>query len=164
MALTDCRSRWDILRSHFPSAESPGSCVSNLIRYLQEAYKMKRLVLCLTLTFAILFVSGPLLAHHGETNYDTEKVVSVKGAVTNFQFINPHVQIFMDVKNENGEIEKWSCEARSPIMLVRVGGWDKNTLKPGDVITASGFRAKNGSNILRLKKIVLANGREMPDL
>ena len=125
---------------------------------------MKSLALSLIVTFAALFVSGPLLAHHGETNYDTEKLVSVKGTVTDFQFINPHVQIFMDVKNGNGEIEKWSCEARSPIMLVRVGGWDKNTLKPGDVITASGFRAKNGSNILRLKRIVLANGREMPDL
>ena len=125
---------------------------------------MKNFALYLTVIFAVLFVSGPLLAHHGEPNYDTEKVVSVKGAVTDFQFINPHVQIFMDVKNGNGEIEKWSCEARSPIMLVRVGGWDKNTLKPGDVITAFGFRAKNGSNILRLKKIVLANGREMPEL
>ena len=125
---------------------------------------MKSLALCLTVTFAVLFVSGPLLAHHGETNYDTEKVVSVKGTVTDFQFINPHVQIFMDVKNGNGEIEKWNCEARSPIMLVRVGGWDKNTLKPGEVITAFGFRAKNGSTILRLKKIVLANGREMPEL
>ena len=125
---------------------------------------MKSLALSLIVTFAALFVSGPLLAHHGETNYDTEKLVSVKGTVTDFQFINPHVQVFMDVKNGNGEIEKWSCEARSPIMLVRLGGWDKNTLKPGDIITASGFRAKNGSNILRLKKIVLANGREMPDL
>src|ERR1700730_11850764 len=125
---------------------------------------MKTWVLCLAMIFAILFVSTPILAHHGEVNYDTEKVVSVKGTVTDFQFINPHVQIFLDVKNDKGEIEKWNCEARSPIMLVRVGGWDKNTLKPGDVITASGFRAKNGSNILRLKKIVLANGREMPDL
>lgn len=49
-------------------------------------------------------------------------------------------------------------------MLVRNGGWDKNTLKPGDVITATGFRAKNGANILRLKKIVLADGTELPDL
>jgi hypothetical protein len=125
---------------------------------------MKSLMLCLTITFAVLFVSGPLLAHHGEANYDTEKTTTVKGTVTNFQFINPHVQIFMDVKNDNGEIEKWSGEARSPSMLVRVGGWDKNTLKPGDVITMIGFRSKNGSNILRLKKIVLADGQERPDL
>jgi hypothetical protein len=125
---------------------------------------MKNLALGLILAFAVLVVSTPLPAHHGEVNYDTEKVVSVKGTVTDFQFINPHVQIFMDAKNEKGEIEKWSCEARSPIMLVRVGGWDKNTLKPGDVITASGFRARNGSPILRLQKIVLADGKVMANL
>jgi hypothetical protein len=125
---------------------------------------MKSFALCLTLAFALLIASVPLPAHHGEVNYDTEKVVSVKGAVTDFQFINPHVQIFMDVRNDKGEIEKWSCEARSPIMLVRVGGWDKNTLKPGDVITAVGFRARSGSPILRLQKIVLADGKVMANL
>jgi Family of unknown function (DUF6152) len=113
----------------------------------------------------VLMVSVPLAAHHGETNYDTTKMVTVKDAtVTNFEFINPHTLINLDVKNEKGEIEKWTCEARSPAMLVRNGGWDKNTLKPGDVITAIGFRAKNGMNIMRLKKIVLANGTELPDL
>ena len=125
---------------------------------------MKNLGLCLALIFAALFVSAPVLAHHGETNYDTDKLVSVKATVTNFEFINPHVQIYLEAKNDKGEIEKWTCEARSPAMLVRNGGWDKNTLKPGDVITATGFRAKNGTNILRLKKIVLADGTELPDL
>ena len=125
---------------------------------------MKSLGLCVAMIFAVLFFSTSILAHHGEVNYDTEKVVSVKGTVTDFQFINPHVQIFLDVKNDKGEIEKWNCEARSPIMLVRVGGWDKNTIKPGDVITASGFRGKNGSPTMRLKKIVLPDGRVMPDL
>jgi hypothetical protein len=125
---------------------------------------MKNLGLCLTVILAALFVSAPVLAHHGETNYDTDKLVSVKATVTNFQFINPHAQIYLEAKNDKGEIEKWICEARSPAMLVRNGGWDKTTLKPGDVITAIGFRAKNGANILRLKKIVLADGTELPDL
>ena len=125
---------------------------------------MKNLELCLTIILAALFVSAPVLAHHGETNYDTDKLVSVKATVTNFEFINPHVQIYLEAKNDKGEIEKWVCEARSPAMLVRNGGWDKNTLKPGDVITAIGFRSKNGANILRLKKIVLADGTELPDL
>jgi hypothetical protein len=125
---------------------------------------MKYLALFLAIIFAALFVSAPILAHHGETNYDTDKLVSVKATVTSFQFINPHVQIFLDAKNDKGEIEKWTCEARSPAMLVRNGDWDKNTLKPGDVITAIGFRAKNGTPILRLKKIVLADGKELPDL
>lgn len=125
---------------------------------------MKTLAVSITLLFGILLVSGPLLAHHGEANYDTTKVVSVKGTVTDFQFINPHVQIFMDVKNERGEVEKWAGEARSPSMLGRIGGWDKNTIKIGDVITASGHRTKNGTNFLRLIKIVLPDGREMPNL
>jgi hypothetical protein len=125
---------------------------------------MKNAMLGLTILIAALFVSAPILAHHGETNYDTDKLVTVKATVTNFLFINPHVQIFMDEKTDKGEIEKWICEARSPAMLVRNGDWDKNTLKPGDVITATGFRSKNGTNILRLKKIVLADGKELPDL
>ncbi|MBZ5644195.1 MAG: hypothetical protein LAO19_15640 [Acidobacteriia bacterium] len=126
---------------------------------------MKNLAYCLLPILCALFVPAPLAAHHGETNYDTTKMVTVKSAtVTNFEFINPHTQIYLDVKNENGDIEKWTCEARSPAMLVRNGGWDKATLKPGDVITAIGFQARNGSKILRLKKIVLANGKELPDL
>jgi hypothetical protein len=125
---------------------------------------MKNWVLRLAITVAVLFISVSAMAHHGETNYDTDKLVSVKATVTSFQFINPHVQIFLDAKNDKGEIEKWTCEARSPAMLVRNGGWNKTTLKPGDVITAIGFRSRNGATILRLKKIVLADGSELPDL
>ncbi len=125
---------------------------------------MKNWVFCLAITVAALFTSASAMAHHGETNYDTEKLVSIKATVTSFQFINPHVQIFLDAKNDKGEIEKWTCEARSPAMLVRNGGWNKTTLKPGEMITAIGFRAKNGTSILRLKKIVLADGTELPDL
>src|SRR5579871_5669371 len=131
---------------------------------MREACRMKNWVLCVAVMFAALIVSAPVVAHHGETNYDTDKLVSVKATVTSFQFINPHVQIFLDEKNDKGEIEKWTCKARSPAMLVRNGDWDKNTLKPGDVITAVGFQSKNGAKILRLKKIVLANGKELPDL
>jgi hypothetical protein len=125
---------------------------------------MKKSTASLILLFGVLLVSSPLLAHHGEANYDTTTVVSVKGTVTDFQFINPHVQIFLDVKNDKGEIEKWAGEARSPSMLGRIGGWDKNTIKIGDVITASGHRTKNGTNFLRLIKVVLPDGREMPNL
>jgi hypothetical protein len=125
---------------------------------------MKNLVVSLAIFFGVLLVSGPLLAHHGEANYDTTKVTTVKGIVTDFQFINPHVQISMDVKNDKGEIEKWVGEARSPSMLGRIGGWDKSTIKVGDVVTASGHRTKNGTNFLRLMKIVLPDGREMDNL
>ena len=119
---------------------------------------MKKLGLILAVTFGALLASSPLLAHHGEANYDTDKVVSVKGTVSDFQFINPHTLITLDVKNDKGEIEKWACEMRSPSMLVRVGGWDKNTLKAGDVITVFGYRAKNGTTVMRLQKLTTADG------
>jgi hypothetical protein len=125
---------------------------------------MKNLAVCLTVILGVLLVSGPLLAHHGEANYDTTKIVSVKGTVTEFKFVNPHVEVSLDVKNDTGEIEKWIGEARSPAMLARYGGWDKNTIKIGDVITASGHRTKNGTNFLRLTTIVRADGQEMPNL
>jgi Family of unknown function (DUF6152) len=129
-----------------------------LVRLYGEAREMRKFGLFLAATFAALLVSAPLLAHHGEANYDTDKVVSVKGTVSDFEFINPHTLITLDVKNDKGEIEKWDCEMRSPTMLVRVGGWDKNTLKPGDVITVFGFRAKNGTTVMRLQKLTLADG------
>ncbi len=126
--------------------------------------RMKKLALILAALFCVGLLSAPLFAHHGEANYDTDKTVSVKGTVTDFQFVNPHVLVSLDVKNDKGEIEKWTGEARSPAMLSRYGGWDKNTIKVGDVITFYGHRTKNGTPFMRLEKIVLPDGKEMPNL
>jgi DNA/RNA endonuclease YhcR with UshA esterase domain len=125
---------------------------------------MKKLALFLATIFCVVSLSAPLLAHHGEANYDTEKTVSVKGTVEQFEFVNPHVQITLDVKNDKGEIEKWIGEARSPAMLSRYGGWDKNTIKVGEVITFYGHRTRNGTPFMRLQKIVLPDGKELSDL
>jgi hypothetical protein len=124
---------------------------------------MKKLVLFVIVSLTFGLVCRPLWAHHGVAAFDTSKVVSVQGTVTDFQFINPHVLISIDVKNEKGEIEKWSGEAQSAPMLARYG-WSKNTLKAGDAITAYGYRPKSGSNYLRLIKITLPDGREMGNL
>ena len=125
---------------------------------------MKKLALFLATIICVVLISTPLPAHHGEANYDTDKTVSVKGIVTDFQFVNPHVQISLDVKNDKGEMEKWTGEARSPAMLSRYGGWDRNTIKVGDVITFYGHRTKNGTNFMRLDKIVMSDGKELPNL
>ena len=125
---------------------------------------MKRLALFLATFLCVISISAPLLAHHGEANYDTEKTVSVQGTVTEFQFVNPHVQISLAVKNDKGEIEKWVGEARSPAMLSRYGGWDKSTIKVGDTITFYGHRTKNGTPFMRLERIVMSDGKELPNL
>jgi len=107
---------------------------------------------------SLLAISGPLFAHHGSASYDSSKVTTVKGTVTEFRFVNPHVQILFDVTDSAGNVQKWIAEAVSVPNMSR-DGWNKNTLKPGDQITSSGYAAKNGSHSMRLSKIVLADGR-----
>jgi hypothetical protein len=116
-------------------------------------------------TFAVagicLALAGAAVAHHGTANYDMTKVVTVKGTVGDFQFINPHVEIFIDVNDDKGNVQKWQAETNSPNLLHRAG-WTKESLKRGDVITVSGNRAKDGSNLMRLNKVVLSDGKELP--
>jgi len=126
---------------------------------LEAALKAKTFVLIAELVF-LLSIAGSAFAHHGTANYDMTKVVTLKGTVTDFQFINPHTLILFDVKNDKGVVEHWQAEATSPNHLVRTG-WTKDIIKAGDQITISGFRAKNGSAVMRFQKMVLANGQEI---
>jgi len=114
----------------------------------------------LVLMLATLFISSPLLAHHGTSPYDATKLTTVKGTVTNFEFINPHVEIYVEAKNDKGKIEKWVGEANSPNVLTR-HGWSREVIHAGDQITLIGNRTKNGTFMLRLQKVVLADGREL---
>jgi hypothetical protein len=120
----------------------------------------KRLAFLALVPFCLLLIASPILAHHGTSPYDSTKLTTVKGTVTNFEFINPHVEIYVEVKGENGKVEKWVGEANSPNVLTR-HGWSREIIRPGDQITVIGNRAKNGTFMLRLQKVVLADGREL---
>jgi hypothetical protein len=88
----------------------------------------------------------------------------MKGTVANFEFVNPHGMIYIDVKDFKGNIQKWAVETRGGPNVLANAGWDKDTVKPGDQITLVGHLAKNGSNNMRLVKIVFSNGMELyPD-
>src|SRR5579862_8990979 len=104
----------------------------------------KSLLLSLVVVGALLILSGTAFAHHGSAAYDMSKTVTVSGTVTDFQFVNPHVLIAMDVKDTSGKVEKWQGELTSPNHLQRAG-WTKSTLKLGDQITLLGGPAKSGS-------------------
>ena len=122
---------------------------------------MKNWVLKLFAGFAVLVVvSAPMLAHHGTSAYDTTKLTTVKGTVTDFQFNNPHVMISIEAKDDKGKVEKWISEANSPNVLTR-HGWDRDIIKKGDQITIIGNRPKNGAKTMRLQKVVLSNGQEL---
>lgn len=107
-----------------------------------------------------LTVSVPVLAHHAWHGYDMNNLTTITGTVTQFDWGNPHVWISLDVKNDKANTEKWNAGGPSPSRMASTG-WDKNTLKPGDTITAIGHRISDGTNYLRMEKVVLADGREL---
>jgi DNA/RNA endonuclease YhcR with UshA esterase domain len=119
---------------------------------------MRRVSLVLIVFF--LFGSTIAFAHHGTANFDTTKSVTVKGTVTGFQFINPHVTISMDVKDDKGNVQNWQGALTSPNHLMRTG-WTKDTLKAGDVIAISGLPAKTGAPEIWIQKVVLASGEAL---
>ena len=106
----------------------------------------------------LLLVSGPVLAHHGRSNYDVTSTATVKGIITKFEWVNPHALIHFDATDETGKVEKWIAETNSPNTLSRQG-WDKNTVKTGDQITLIGHRVKGGANYVNFSKIIFADGR-----
>jgi len=126
-----------------------------------EVFKMKNKRLAVLLGMALLLVcSSPMFAHHGRSNYDMTFTATVKGVVTDFQWVNPHALILVDVTGENGKIEKWIAETNSPNTLSRQG-WSRNTVKVGDQVTLVGHRVKGGGLYINFSKIVFADGREM---
>ena len=105
-----------------------------------------------------LLMSGAASAHHGRSNYDVSSSVTIKGVVTQFDWVNPHALIYLDVTNEEGKMEKWIAETNSPNTLSRQG-WSRNTVKVGDEITLVGHRVKGGSLYLNFSKISWPDGR-----
>ncbi len=75
-------------------------------------------------------LQAPAFAHHGVSAYDVTKQITLKGVVTDFQFINPHSEVRLDVTDDSGHTVSWLCEAGSLNFLVR-RGWSRNSLKAG---------------------------------
>ena len=112
------------------------------------------------LAVGLLALARPLSAHHGTAAYDTTKVVTVSGTVTEFRFTNPHVLVFWEAKDEAGNVKRWTGERGGPNSMARNAGWTSRTIKPGDQVTISGRAAKNGSPTMAISKIIL-NGQEL---
>jgi hypothetical protein len=121
----------------------------------------KLLVVPATAIILLLSLGGSAFAHHGFVSwFDTSRSVAIKGTVTSFDWTNPHSYIYLDVKNEKGAVEKWTAELGALAMLSRAG-WKRDTLKPGDDITAVGNPSRDGKPTMHLEKIVFANGQEL---
>ena len=110
-------------------------------------------------TGVLLAAVMPLIAHHSfAAEFDAGKAIRVTGALTKIEWTNPHTYFYLEVKEENGEVVKWSCEAGSPGALSR-RGFKRGDLKLGDTIIVDGYRAKDGSRLMDARRVTLPDGR-----
>jgi hypothetical protein len=98
--------------------------------------------------------SSAIFAHHGFA------VEFEQNVVTKMEFMNPHIYFYVDVKGKDGKVVNWAFEGGPPNVIYRQG-WRKDTLKPGDVVTVKGFRAKDGTHLAACTTVTLSDGREM---
>jgi hypothetical protein len=97
-------------------------------------------------------------AHHGSRiSYDMNRMVTVEGVVTEFDWMNPHVYFLFDVTDDKGAVTHWAAETDPPSTMTRYG-WSKSYLKPGDKVTVTVWPSKVGSPRGFLAKLVKADG------
>ena len=115
----------------------------------------------LAVSVGVILAAVPVLAHHSfAAEYDRNKPVTITGAVTKVESINPHARFHMDVKDDGGKTVNWEVELGSPAGLIR-RGWTRNSLKIGESVTVAGFLAKDGSSLVNSTTVTLSDGRRV---
>lgn len=122
---------------------------------------MRTTFLVLLIAFGVAFVTAPLLAHHSfAAEYDGKKPIHLEGVVTRIDWENPHVYIYLDVKDEAGHVVNWALEGHPPNTLRRTG-WTKDALKVGDTISVTGWRSKDDSDRIAGREVTLPEGKKL---
>ena len=120
---------------------------------------MKVLLVPVFVILALVSGAVPLSAHHSwPLSYS--QLVTVKGTVREFAWENPHPMITLEVRTDDGKVEKWLVGGPA-INRMEANGWTKTTVKAGDMITGTGYQFADGQKIIRLERVVLADGKEL---
>ena len=119
---------------------------------------MKALLASVFLATAVVAAGVSLSAHHSWP-VNMSQLVTVKGTVVDFAWENPHPMITLDVRTD-GKMEKWQVGGPA-INRMEANGWTKSSVKPGDVLTGIGYQFSDGQKILRLERVIFADGKEM---
>jgi len=108
-----------------------------------------------------LLLPHTVIGHHSfDAEFDRNKPVTLKGSVTRVDWGNPHIWVFMDVKDDTGKVSNWGVEGGAPNALFR-NGWRKDSLKVGDTVTVEGFKSKDGLPRANANRVTLPDGRRV---
>jgi hypothetical protein len=111
---------------------------------------------------SLLAFSKPILAHHGYAAYDMQVIRQMKGTITSFMIMNPHTQMNIDIKDDKGNVESWVVEAIFGPRGMKDGGWEFDSLKPGDEVTIYYHPVKGAAHAALFIKVVFPDGRVLP--
>ena len=115
----------------------------------------------LAIAAGVLLLDGAVLAHHAYTaEFDTTKPVKLTGVITRLEWSNPHIWIYLDVKDDKGNVTNWGFSGGAPGQLMR-RGITKKVIEPGATITVEGFRSKDGSNNANGARVTFPDGRQV---
>ena len=125
--------------------------------------RMKALVLGGLFALGVLLAGAPVSAHHSfAAEFDAEKPITLTGIVTKVEWTNPHVWVYLNVKDAtSGTVTNWGFEMGPPHGLQR-RGWRQNTLKIGDSLTVQGSLAKNGTKRMNARSVTLTSTGARP--
>jgi hypothetical protein len=122
---------------------------------------MKRtLILALAAAGAAGFTISASAHHSFAAEFDRAMPITVTGTVTKVEWANPHARFYIDAKDDTGKTVNWDFELASPNGLMR-RGWNRNSMKLGDVVTVTGHRAKNNPLVGNASSVVMANGKKL---
>lgn len=119
---------------------------------------MKKLITFLVLVASLSLAAGSLFAHHGRgATYDGDKEIKLTGTLTELAWRNPHVAIYMDVKDAGGKVVNWAFESSNTSTMSREG-WSRNILKIGQQITVTFNPSRAGAPVGIVRTVTLADG------